>query len=679
MEIGALGTQLAGIIGEILSLPGEEKDLVDSAMSIKKTLKELNYESSRLIHGLEKAPKIHGVYSEPAIELPKINIPTFDGDTLNWVTFWEQFDLTIQSNKKLHDVQKLAYLRDAVEGGSSKHVIEGLSHSADSYTQAVECLQQRYDKPRFIHQSHVKAIVEAPTVKSGNAKELRLLHDTVNQHVHSLRTIKGDTFEAFVSSSSEMKLDLATKFTWQQTVRDRRGVLSIDELLEFIDCRAQASESVIQLSSDPKHPAMEKKSKARTSYQVTTERKCVGCYEAAHPLYATGPFMALSRGKRLAKVRMHKLCMNCLREGHFASQCKSTRRCEECRGKHHTLLHYEKGKNKEIKSTPKTGKAEEKEMVANHHTYGRHKGILLMTCQVVIRGPNGFATQARALLDSGSEASFITERLAQQLHLSRRRQGPAITCLGGSMPQTPSKGLVSLQITDTSQAGKIHAVEALVLPKIASNTPSYPVSIQGNWKHLTGLSFADPEYGTPGAVDLLLGADVFSRVVLHGRRFGPAGSPSAFKTQFGWVLAGSIGSSMNGSGSCYLAIAGMPQVDDEELFRSFWEIENPHFQTPAFSIDERNVMEYFKGKHHRDTEGRFMVPLPYNSRAVLLGESRTMAVQRFKNLERSLYRKGQFQGFAHCVKEYFELGHAEPVPAVALKKPYSEIYTCLCM
>ena len=54
-EIGALGTQLAGIIGEILSLPGEEKDLVDSAMSIKKTLKEFNYESSRLIHGLEKS------------------------------------------------------------------------------------------------------------------------------------------------------------------------------------------------------------------------------------------------------------------------------------------------------------------------------------------------------------------------------------------------------------------------------------------------------------------------------------------------------------------------------------------------------------------------------------------------------------------------------------------------
>ena len=32
-----------------------------------------------------------------------------------------------------------------------------------------------------------------------------------------------------------------------------------------------------------------------------------------------------------------------------------------------------------------------------------------MTCQVVIRGPEGSATQEKALLDSGLEASFIME------------------------------------------------------------------------------------------------------------------------------------------------------------------------------------------------------------------------------------------------------------------------------
>ena len=494
----------------------------------------------------------------------------------------------------------------------------------------------------------------------------------MNQHVRSLRTIKGDTFEAFVSSSIEMKLDRASKFAWQQSVKERRDVPSIDELLEFIDSRAQASESSIQHNSDHKHPTTEKKTKIRTSYQANTERKCVGCYEATHPLYACSSFGALSHENRLAKVRKHNICMNCLRQGHFASQCKSTRRCEVCRGKHHTLLHHDKGKD-ESKSASETAEIEEKEKVANHHTNGRQGGILLMTCQVIIRGPDGSTTQARALLDSGSEASFITERMAQQLCLPRRRQGPAVTCIGGSTPQIRSKGLVNVQITDTSQTGRVHHIEALVLPKITSNTPAYPVSIQRKWKHLTGLSLADPEYGTPGAVDLLLGADVFSRVVLHGRRFGPSGSPSAFKTQFGWVLAGSVGSSSQ-SGSCYFAVAERARVEDDELLRRFWEIENPHFQEPTLSINERNVLENFKEKHYRDEEGRFVVPLPLDSKAVPLGESRTITVQRFKNLERSLYRTGHFEEFARCIREYFELGHAESIPAAALKKSSSKVY-----
>ena len=427
-EISALGTQLAGIMGEILSLPGEERDLMDSATTIKKALKEANYRASRLIHSLEGAPKTPETRSEPTIELPKINIPKFDGETLNWVTFWEQFEIAIHLNKRLHDVQKLAYLRDAVEAGPAKHVIKGLSHSAGSYEQAIECLRQRYDKPRLIHQNHVRAIVEAPVVKSGNARELRLLHDVVNQHVRSLRTIKGDTFEAFVSSSVEMKLDRASKFAWQQSMRERRDIPSIDELLEFIDGRAQASESSIPYSSDHKPPVMEKKSKSRSSYQASTERKCVGCYEATHPLYSCGAFAAMSHEHRLARVRKHNLCLNCLRQGHYASQCKSTRRCEECHGKHHTLLHHDASKA-ETKSSPAPTDESDKGSIANHHTNGRHGSILLMTCQVIIRAPDGATVQVRALLDSGSEASFITERMAQQLRLSRRRQGPTITCI----------------------------------------------------------------------------------------------------------------------------------------------------------------------------------------------------------------------------------------------------------
>ena len=60
---------------------------------------------------------------------------------------------------------------------SAKQAIQGLSHSAGNYAEAVECLRKRFDKPGIIHWSQVKALVEAPSIKSGSGKELRHLHD----------------------------------------------------------------------------------------------------------------------------------------------------------------------------------------------------------------------------------------------------------------------------------------------------------------------------------------------------------------------------------------------------------------------------------------------------------------------------------------------------------------------
>ena len=52
------------------------------------------------------------------------------------------------------------------------------------------------------------------------------------------------------------------------------------------------------------------------------------------------------------------------------------------------------------------------------------------------------------------------------------------------------------------------------------------------WNHISGLQLADPDFGRLGRVDLLLVVEVFTEVVLHGRRSGPPGLPIAFDTQF---------------------------------------------------------------------------------------------------------------------------------------------------
>ena len=58
-----------------------------------------------------------------------------------------------------------------------------------------------------------------------------------------------------------------------------------------------------------------------------------------------------------------------------------------------------------------------------------------------------------------------------------------------------------------------------------------------------------------------------------------------------------------------------------------------------------------------------------------LGESRSQAVRRFLTFERSLHHKGLFPEFKAVIDEYFDMGHAEPVPASdSEKSPHSVFY-----
>ena len=94
-----------------------------------------------------------------------------------------------------------------------------------------------------------------------------------------------------------------------------------------------------------------------------------------------------------------------------------------------------------------------------------------MTCQVLIQGPDESNVLTRALLDSGLETSFVTERLAQQHHLPWHCS-PMVACLGGITPQVKARGPVIIRVTGKNRDGRTHLVNALELTKITSDINS---------------------------------------------------------------------------------------------------------------------------------------------------------------------------------------------------------------
>ena len=80
----------------------------------------------------------------------------------------------------------------------------------------------------------------------------------------------------------------------------------------------------------------------------------------------------------------------------------------------------------------------------------------------------------------------------------------------------------------------------IVLLNITTQFRACLVMFDPEWKHLQGLHIADPQFGVPGLIDILLGADISSHIIRHGQQCGPQGFPADLDICLGWVLTGNI-------------------------------------------------------------------------------------------------------------------------------------------
>ena len=153
-----------------------------------------------------------------------------------------------------------------------------------------------------------------------------------------------------------------------------------------------------------------------------------------------------------------------------------------------------------------------------------------MTCRVSVLTPDGSSVEARALLDNASSASFVSERLVQSLSLPRFNQHVRVSGIGGVSQRAPIQSISNFQISPVGSAKRRIELSAVVVPKVTCDLPLAPVPFDLSWTHISDLPLADPGFGLPGRIDILLGVDVFVDVLRHGRRSGPPGSPAALET-----------------------------------------------------------------------------------------------------------------------------------------------------
>ena len=136
--------------------------------------------------------------------------------------------------------------------------------------------------------------------------------------------------------------------------------------------------------------------------------------------------------------------------------------------------------------------------------------VLLSAAMVGIDDKAGKTLKFRALLDSGSQTSFITADAASKLNIACSTVDVKISGIGGR--QQAAKESVNLVIGPQKLP-----VTALVLNSIAGNIPSQSINLK-QMKSMKSVALADENFHQPGPVQLLVGADVYEDLFLDERR-----------------------------------------------------------------------------------------------------------------------------------------------------------------
>lgn len=317
---------------------------------------------------------------------------------------------------------------------------------------------------------------------------------------------------------------------------------------EFLLTRARALEAAANKQVVPltgAKPSKRNSKKEDVSTHATTagsEDRSISCPECRekHPLRACSKFKALTAEQRRDLARKKRACFNCLGQGHQVGVCPSSNRCRQCQEKHHSLLHLTESSDSNSQlavrdtkqassSVAETTPTSEATTVINHAS-SINRISLLATVRVV--NDSGRSMTVRALLDTASEASFVTERVAQQLRLSRRQTNVAVSGLQ-NVRTGRTRQFVSVVVgTERSPSFRLTVPRVYVLPSLTASIPGKQIP-HGNWPHLKGLQLADPDYATPARVDMILGAGPAGLLFNGGVKHGPPGTPSAHSTACG--------------------------------------------------------------------------------------------------------------------------------------------------
>ena len=591
--------------------------------------------------------------AKASVKLPKINIQPFSGEPLDYQTFIQSFESSVDSNEYLEPVQKFIYLKGFLRGKALSS-IEGISITGENYSEALDILKNRFGDTKLLTSTFIDALLKLKSVDDAkDVRKLRELYDKIEQYVRNLKSLGIDStqFGAMLIPIILHKVPEDIRLVITKSIETDNW--DFDAVLKSFHNELSAREKCNFVSS-PSKPSKERSTLPPTATALhasggRSNPVCIFCqqdHKAWNCTVVTDPQV------RKQMVSEQKRCFNCLKTSHQARNCHSKYKCYKCKGLHNSSL-CDKGV---VSNVSETGTSDNSDETFSGVTTAIDQSVLLQTARVnVSNAERDTGECARLLFDNASGLSYITRELSDRLNLTPLAQRRIlINGFGSQQTHVPSTDIVELYVKTTN--GERARVVARVVEQVCAPLANQPIRLAvSKYPHLRGIPLADSHDNNDSlGIDILIGGDHFYQFMTDETKRGPDG-PVAVKTRVGWVVGGPLQNrQVNNEQHANIAhtLLQLP-----EQLEKFWDLE-----TLGIVPHEQNVHEEFENSIEFNGI-QYDVKLPWKPSHPALPDNYRTATNRLNStLTRLRKSPDLLSQYSDIISEQLSEGIVEKVP-----------------
>ena len=236
---------------------------------------------------------------------------------------------------------------------------------------------------------------------------------------------------------------------------------------------------------------------------------------------------------------------------------------------------------------------------------------------------NSYSAQINVLLDEGAQRSFITQSLADSLHLSsQRRECVAIAAFGATeaSKQTLPVATIHLETTDGTEI----PISVLITPRIAQPLHNFPFPYVKQLPYLKNLQLNHAISDSDDInISMLIGAEAYWSIVQEAVVRGPG--PTAVQSKLGYLLSEPLydyRTSMS-SGVFHLTSVSLLNSPDVTHNGDIWQTDLVQSkQSSTF------LQEYLRDSVTRQNDGTYLVKFPWKQNHSVLSTNKCTCERR---------------------------------------------------